>query len=442
LNEKPYADRRAFPTSFYPFLSSEFDVTSAEIRQFFNKLNPENMKNRDCLVYIHIPYCRSLCAFCGYYRKILKESEFNDEQGILGSFVDSLVREIELWGEIPAVRDSRITAVYIGGGTPSLIPPKLIERLIKAVRKHLPVPENTEFSFEGEVLTLGDPGRLEVLKRNGVTRVSFGVQSFQPDVRSRCNLIPTLADIKRTRKRILESGYALNIDLMYGLPGQTPQNFREDLELSVQELDAAHVDLYDTILYPNTELIVNRRNYEEYMPDTDAVLEMIGGALDFFREQNFIHLTSDDFVRPGHEYKMKHLNFGGEHGEDMVLAMGPTAVGFLDGVTYRNGVVESYLGEPAELPWIQRIRYLTPMEKCLRPFVFFPKLTSLNLQAMQFEIPEPLTDILNQQIKRGLVEITSDGEHILTRLGRMWVDAIALDYLKTAEKRRLFKVIQ
>jgi anaerobilin synthase len=438
----PYSDRKAYPISFFPPLSAEFDVSIEGADRFVEGIYTTHSPNPENLIYIHIPFCRSVCHFCGFYRKSISEFRYLKETELWRRFVDNLIREIRLWARSPAMNTMTFSALYIGGGSPSLMPPDEIKRLLHTVKNELPVDSNLEISFESEPISLGDESRVSVLREMGVSRVSFGVQTFDPECRKLCNLQPTMQEIQTACDVLKRYGYPVSLDLMYDLPGQTTELFLRDLQIAIHDLGAVHVDLYDNIPYPNTEFFKNRTYFEPLMPDMETSLALIYAAMDFFQAHGFIQITSDDFVLPGHEYKMKFLTYGFGSGKSGILAMGPSAVGYLDTASYRNQVVEHYLDRPFEHSPIQRLRLSTPEEEMIRPFVFFPKLLKLDLNLIDKTPPQFCLDTLADQVHKGLAQTTRSGFYELTRLGRVWAEQMMFDYLKPAEKRRLYKIVQ
>ncbi len=439
---KPYPRRSAFPISFYPMLSAEFDVNAEQVAAFLKTSGPGDIPDKRSLIYVHIPFCRTICRFCGFYRKRISEFQNQTESTLWDKFTDNLLREIDYWSEIPLIENLDFQAVYIGGGTPSLMPPAHIQRLLGKLRSVFKLRRDTEITFEGEVLSIGNAERLGTLREHGVKRISFGVQSFTPEVRKLVNLQPGMDDILNTCELLRKYDYPLSIDLMYDLPGQNLKNFANDLDIAVNVLNVDHVDLYDNILYPNSELFNNREKYFPLMPSEAQSLEMIDLALHVFQEHGFKQITCDDFVKPGHEYVMKNLTYGTGTGHSQILALGPTAVGFLAGAIYRNNVLEPYLsGEIKSIP-IQRLRRSTKMQKQTRPFVFFPKRLILDRKEMIFPPTERSLDILQSQIRRDLVEDKGNGVYCLTRSGKKWAENMMLEQIDGPERRRLYKIVQ
>ena len=439
---KPYPSRQALPISFFPFLSAEYDTAEDGVREFLNSLDRDNTRPAETLVYIHVPFCETICAFCGFYRKPIQGFCQDETRPMLERFVENLLLELSMWGRIRAISSSNISAVYIGGGSPSLLPADLVRRLLAGICDALPFSPGSELSFEGEVRSLNDPELIESLIEHHVTRISFGVQALHPTVRKLSGLVAPLELVFTCAETLRRFGCRVNIDMMYGLPGQTLDIFQNDLETAVVHLGAGHIDLYETIHYPNSALFTNWREYQGLMPSEETCRSMIRHAVSYLRSKGYRQITSDDFVLPGSEYAMKQLTFGGGNNSSHILAIGPTSVGYLSGTSYRNHVLESYIDGPLEHPPIQRIRRASIDDLARRPFVFFPKLLKVSRHGLPFPVPEDVILAISRQIDNGLVAPNGPDGWAITDSGQEWIDAISCDFLPPDSRRKIFKLIQ
>ncbi len=438
----PYTDRRALPISFYPLLSAEDDVDSAAIDRFTDSLKQSEPPDRSTLLYIHVPFCESICRFCGFYRRLTTDFAPLSRAELLDRFTSALTREIACWRTVIDPGVHAIESIYIGGGTPSLLSCANIEAMIGTLRRQFDLRADCEITFEGEVRSIGDPEKLSVLRDLGVTRVSFGVQTFHESVRKLNGLQPTLDQIRRCADRVRNAGFQVNVDLMYGLPSQDFEIFMNDLSIAVHELRVSHIDLYDTILYPNIDLFTRREVFSGMLPPEEEGVRMLMRAIEFFRSEGFVQLTADDFVRPGAEYRMKDLIYGSRSGHSQVLAMGPAAVGYLGYTSYRNEVLEHYLPSDWQRPTIQRLRTSDDHEKANRALIFYPKRLMLNVPDHCIEPSPEGKAILERQIACGLAQRQPDGIVRATELGKLWVDSMSAEFLSPSEKRRIFKLVQ
>jgi oxygen-independent coproporphyrinogen-3 oxidase len=177
-------------------------------------------------VYIHIPYCDRICAFCNLNRR---ESKNADMEG----YTARLVSEIEAWGRYPAVRNRRFGAVYMGGGTPTVLGARRLEAVLRAVRDNLPLTADCEVTVETTQHNL-DPGNAAILERAGANRLSLGIQTISG--RGREMLGRTFPeDRAREHLRALREGFGgvVGIDIIYSYPGQTREELLGDAELCI-----------------------------------------------------------------------------------------------------------------------------------------------------------------------------------------------------------------
>lgn len=196
-------------------------------------------------VYIHIPFCRRKCLYCGFFQNFCQEE-------LETAYIDRLITELKMHAGTPCLT-APVNAVFIGGGTPSCLSPFNAGRLLKAIRTYLPLANDCELTWEGRIHDL-IPAKMESWFKHGVNRVSLGVQSFHTNVRQAVGRLDN-------RETILErlaalAGYnqaSVIIDLLYGLPYQTADVWLEDIAtLKTAAVDGW--DLYQLNVYENSAL--------------------------------------------------------------------------------------------------------------------------------------------------------------------------------------------
>lgn len=435
MTAKPYDDRVAQPIYFYPFLSPLSNKPTPEaLNAHRARLRQAVVAPRPTLIYIHIPYCQSLCFFCGFYREKVPA----DGQ-VLTRYVRRVQEEMRFYGQSQYVRGLDIQAVYFGGGTPTVLPPDLIADLLESLHDNFTIRDGTELSYEGEVRTLRDPQRLSVLRQYGCTRISFGVQSFDAKVRKLSGVRATETDVMTCIEHVMAAGYRVNLDLMYGLPGQTFEIWKKDLARAVS-LGAANIDVYDTVLYPHAQLFGMRKKLKHELPDEALRLEMLDYGLAYLAENGYAHETIEDLTRPGFGYRMKRLVYGGGDGRSQMIGMGASSIGFLAGSAYRNlipGDYEQCTGE--DFPPVGLLMPVGPQDELKRALVFFPKLLRLNEEDLDPGMLEPYLPILASMVCRGLIE-PDPGGYRLTPLGRLWTDNMGFEFIEPREQQRIWKL--
>ena len=198
------------------------------------------------MAYLHIPFCKTKCLYCGFFQN-------GTDMSVEDRYVDHLLMELAQDADKPRLQSAPIQSVFIGGGTPTSLSPSNIRRLVRAIRKTLPLANDYELTLEGRVHDLVEE-KMDVWMEEGVNRISLGVQSFDTKVRQQVGRIDTGEEVmKRLQKLSAYNQCAVIIDLMYGLPDQTLDVWQEDLHHLVESgVDGA--DLYQLDVFENSDL--------------------------------------------------------------------------------------------------------------------------------------------------------------------------------------------
>ncbi|MGA7317784.1 MAG: radical SAM family heme chaperone HemW [Silvibacterium sp.] len=250
-------------------------------------------------LYLSIPFCKAKCTYCNFASGVFPASYF-------GRYVERLQQDLrgirEKAGPRGAVMSEVVDTVYLGGGTPSLLPPELIERLFGALRREFVVLPGAEITVECA------PGQLEdmtlaVMVECGVNRVSFGVQSFVDSEAKHTGRLHSreiaLRDIERVRRAGVDR---VNVDLIAGLPGQTRDSWRESLSV-LAETGVDHASVY--MLEVDEDSRLGRevtsgglKYYAPQVPADDAIAEMYAEAVEFLAVQGLPQYEISNFARP------------------------------------------------------------------------------------------------------------------------------------------------
>jgi oxygen-independent coproporphyrinogen-3 oxidase len=239
-------------------------------------------------LYIHIPFCASICNYCNFNRGLL-------DAALKERYVSAVEREIRV-----AADGSPADTIFFGGGTPSLLEPAEIARLIAACRESFGMPQDSEITLETNPET-SSPERMDRFREAGVNRVSFGVQSFHDQELRRLGRVHS-AD--RARTAVVEARSAgfdnVSLDLMMWLPQQTQEQWRANVE-SLIEVDPDHASLYLLELYPNAPLKEDMaRGGWSQAPDDDAA-EMYLWSFDRLERAGYRQYEISNVARPGRE---------------------------------------------------------------------------------------------------------------------------------------------
>ena len=201
---------------------------------------------RQRLAYIHVPFCANHCLFCAFYRNAYTATEAT-------TYAARVVAEIEREADGGGIRHHPIEAVYLGGGTPSALSADDLAVILDTVRRRLPLAPDCEITLEGRIIHFDDD-KIDTCIVAGVNRISVGVQSFDTAGRRRQGRRASKEEAIRFLEGIRDRNrVALVIDLLYGLPGQTLEVWREDLRIA-DDLAPDGIDLYGLNLIPGTPL--------------------------------------------------------------------------------------------------------------------------------------------------------------------------------------------
>ena len=214
-------------------------VTEKEVAEFWADAiaNPSVDEETQNNIYIHVPFCKSICSFCNYER--LRPS--NPE--LLRAWLRRVIRSMETFG--PAVKGLDWGSVYIGGGTPSTLPSKMLTELFEALDKHFNIRPDAHRSFEFDPLVMSE-GRVEVLAKHGFTHFSFGIQTLDPEVNKAHNRgFQNRDTIKRRFEELYKHGlHDVACDFLLGLAGTDPDSILADIEWVVETFKPQNVDVF------------------------------------------------------------------------------------------------------------------------------------------------------------------------------------------------------
>jgi oxygen-independent coproporphyrinogen-3 oxidase len=240
-------------------------------------------------IYVHIPFCESLCTYCACNREIVRQRD------VVGPYLDNLAREAAALAD--ACGDGRDCAqLALGGGTPSYLDEAELARLCEIIDRHFPPVEGAERSVEVDP-RVTSRGQLEVLARYGFNRISLGVQDLSPVVQRAIRRVQSLEQTEAITQAARELGYeSVNYDLIYGLPFQTVESFGETLDhVLAQQPDRIALYSYAHVTWVSKQ----QRGFERGdLPDAQRKLEIFISAMSRLTQAGYVYLGLDHFVRP------------------------------------------------------------------------------------------------------------------------------------------------
>jgi oxygen-independent coproporphyrinogen-3 oxidase len=263
-------------------------------------------------IYLHIPFCRKKCAYCDFPSTDLWREED------LALYLEALLKDLER-----SILPWKKYTLYIGGGTPSLLPMHSLDKLLDTLHALLPNP--AEFTFEANPESLNRE-KLEMLSQGGVTRLSLGVQSFKNNHLAILGRIHTAQEAKGKAELARRYFENFNLDLIFGIPGQDTRDLELDLETAL-ELNPTHLSVYSLTLEEDTLLFEASKEGGMHLPREEQWLEMFNFIPAKLKDHGFQRYEISNFARPG--WECRHNLVYWENGE--YLGIGASAVSHLSG---------------------------------------------------------------------------------------------------------------
>ncbi len=373
-------------------------------------------------LYVHIPFCRKRCDFC-YFRVYTDK-----DSRAIRRYVDAVIAELAQYADREVVRGRRPTFVYFGGGTPSYLSVDQLKHLFDGLQRSLPWDDAREITFECEPGTLQEP-KVHALREMGVTRLSIGVENFDPHILEINNRAHRAKEIDRAYGFARDAGFPqVNIDLIAGMVGETDENWRVCIERTI-ELAPESVTIYQMEIPYNTTVYRRMKDGGENVApvaDWPTKRRWVAEAFEAFERAGY-HVGSAYTVAKGDQTKFRYRD-GLWHGADL-LGIGVASFSHVGGVHFQNEHdFQPYIDrvESGELP-IHRALRIDDDERLIREFVLQLKLGSIDARYFQdkfgVDIRERFGAQLEQHAADGFLRI--DGDHVrLSRDGLLQVDRL------------------
>jgi oxygen-independent coproporphyrinogen-3 oxidase len=286
-------------------------------------------------MYIHVPFCRTLCYYCGCN----KIGTRHPERAL--PYVDALIAEMDRVTSLVGP-GQRLSHLHFGGGTPTFLEDAELARLFAAIDRRFERAPDGEYSIEIDPRTV-TPARLWTLRALGLNRVSLGIQDFDPQVQAAVNRVQSPEETRALIRTAREAGYhSINADLIYGLPLQTLASFARTVELTI-DAGPDRIALYQYAHLPEV-FKPQRRILEAQLPSGDLRARLFEQAARQFGDAGYVHLGLDHFARPDDELAIAqsegrlHRNFQGycSHDSGDLIALGVSSISSVGGVMAQN----------------------------------------------------------------------------------------------------------
>lgn len=250
-------------------------------------------------IYVHLPWCVRKCPYCDFNsHEMRSDPDFE-------AYVDALIADAE--AALPLIWGRPVVSLFLGGGTPSLLPVAALARLLDALRARLALRPDLEVTLEANP-GAADEARLAGYAAAGVNRLSLGVQSFDDDMLARLGRIHGGGDARRALTAALRHVPRVNVDLMHALPGQTPAQAMDDVRIAL-DLGAGHVSAYQLTLEPNTAFAASP---PADLPDADRAADIAEAVETTLTEAGLEHYETSAHARRGERchHNLNYWTFG------------------------------------------------------------------------------------------------------------------------------------
>ena len=367
-------------------------------------------------LYIHIPFCLSKCHYCDFYSLTSKSA--------VPDFLNALFKEMEMYPN----RFNAFDAVYIGGGTPSLLSPQQLKDILAGVRKNLDVTSDPEVTIETNPADLDRPS-IASMREMGINRINIGIQSFDDKVLDflsrRHSAKQAISAIQASRKAGFEN---IGLDLIYGVPGQDINSWLTTLKEAVA-FSPEHLSCYQLTLAAKTPLGIRYQAGEFLMPGEELQYEFFVKTSEFLKDAGYIHYEVSNFAR-GTKYVSRHNQKYWDHSP--YLGLGPSAHSFRDNRRWWNHrSLEQYITEiNAGILPVEETEILTTEQLRLEAFYLglrTKKGVSLHdfKKRYQYDLFAEKSEMLNKLQEEGIIFI-QDGRLYPTQAGLAVADSLAL----------------
>ena len=403
-------------------------------------------------IYVHIPFCESLCYYCACNKIITKHHDRADV------YLRYLSREIDLHTAHCGV-GQMVSQVHFGGGTPTFLSDDGLRELMGMLRSNFTLVPGGEYSIEVDPRTV-DASRLALLHELGFNRLSFGVQDFDPEVQKAVHRIQPAEQVFALVESARSIGFdSINVDLIYGLPKQTPDSFDRTLA-QVAQLRPDRIALYAYAHLPD-RFKPQRRIIWADLPMASSKVAMLSRSLEAFSSAGYVYVGMDHFALPEDALAIAkrqgrlHRNFQGYSTQPDcdLIGLGVSAIGRV-GATYSQNAktLDDYYDRlnQGRLPVVRGLaltrddlvrRAVIMALMCQGELLFEPLETSWLIDFRKYFAPE--LEQLQEMEQQGLVTLSSEGIEV-TAMGWYFVRGIAMvfdKYLQADKNRARFSRI-
>ncbi|WP_370830608.1 radical SAM family heme chaperone HemW [Clostridium sp.] len=372
---------------------------------------------KEISLYIHIPFCKQRCFYCDFPTFAGKE-RFREE------YIKALIKEIK-----EKCSDYLIKTIFIGGGTPSYLEENELEKLLITVSK-LKLSSKLEYSMECNPGTVNE-NKLKIMKRYGVNRISFGLQSCNDNLLKKIGRIHTLEEFLENYNLARKIGFNnINIDLMYGLPNLTIQDWKNTLE-KICELKPEHISAYSLIIEEGTVFykLYEKDKLELPCEDDERIMDKI--TKDILKANGYHQYEISNFALDGKECEHNKVYWS----LDEYIGVGSASSSYIDGYRFTNtSDINDYIEKISNNISVVIERYKNSIEDEMEEFVFMGLRMVSGIDLLKFEkkfgvdINSIYKEIIEKNIKDGLL-VVEQNKMFLTAKGMELSNSVMSDFI-------------
>lgn len=385
------------------------------------------------LVYIHVPFCRSRCNYCAFYSTPLNALPSGDGERLFKEYEEGILRELDTYHK--TFGKQGIDSVFFGGGTPSVLPVESLNSIMNRLHQNFDFSPKAEITLEANPESLRVAGSAKALLESGVNRLSIGVQTLDDGLLKMLGRPHRGSDAMKAIYAAREAGFAnINVDLMWGLPGQSIRQWLQTLK-DVMNLGPDHISSYGLSLEPGTSLERESESGRLVLPPErdQSMMFMEGAAL--LESGGYLHYEISNFARMG--FQCRH-NLGYWEGRDY-LGLGPAATSTINGRRWTNPAnMASWLESVGKGTGQRNAELLTPQTRILE-FIMLRLRTARGLRLKAYhevcnrDFVRDNLRLVKAMHENGLIRIRN-GYLSLTRSGMLVSNSIIANLFERAQK--------
>ncbi|WP_125152570.1 radical SAM family heme chaperone HemW [Clostridium rectalis] len=342
--------------------------------------------NKEIALYIHIPFCKQKCLYCDFPSHCNKED-------LMFEYIEALCKELY------SIKNTKIKSIFIGGGTPTYLDIKHLNMLKKPIDK-LEKTKNIEFTVEVNPGTV-DYNKLICLKELGVNRLSIGLQAWQDEILNKIGRVHSIKDFLEGYNKARIIGFNnINIDIMFGLPGQNMKKWKETLR-NVVDLKPEHISCYSLIIEEGTPFYKMYEENKLELPNEEIEREMYKYCVDFLKDKGYYQYEISNFSIPNKECIHNLVYWDTKD----YIGCGSAAHSFLDGLRYKHtDNIEEYIINVKANKNINLEEHKNSTKESMEEFMFMGlrKIKGINIEEFQKRFKLDIYEIYGNTIEKYL----------------------------------------